>query len=67
MSNSTICSYGGCDAYGYCPCTENEPPDEDELQLHDDVAAGRALILGGRKRPVENLPPIDAYTCTRKP
>ncbi|MGW4889629.1 hypothetical protein [Streptomyces murinus] len=52
------CPYGGCE--GYCRCVEDEP-DEEEQQLADDLAAGRALILRGQVRDVRTLPPLDNY------
>lgn len=55
------CPRGGCDAFGYCPCAEEEPPDESALRLLDDVAEGRALVYGGRIRDIHTLPPIDTY------
>ncbi|MGV4984554.1 hypothetical protein ACVB8X_14125 [Streptomyces sp. NRAIS4] len=58
------CPRDGCDAFGYCPCAEDEPPDEDALQQLDDVADGRALILRGRIRDIETLPPLDTYEPT---
>jgi hypothetical protein len=59
------CPRGGCDAFGYCPCAEDEP-DDDEQQLLDDIAAGRALILRGQVRDLETLPPIDTYEPTQE-
>ncbi|WP_432169110.1 hypothetical protein [Streptomyces sp. 1222.5] len=57
------CPLGGCDAYGYCPCAEDEPDDEEQL---DDVAAGRALVHRGRTRVIETLPPLDTYEPTQE-
>ncbi|MFI1767479.1 hypothetical protein ACH41H_36270 [Streptomyces sp. NPDC020800] len=61
-----VCPLGSCDAYGYCPCAEDEPDDE-EQQLLDDIAEDRALILRGRVRPVDTLPPIDTYEPSQEP
>ncbi|MEW2250436.1 hypothetical protein AB0907_24220 [Streptomyces sp. NPDC006975] len=55
-----VCPYGGCDAFGYCPCAE-DPPDEEAAGLLDDLAEGRALLLRGRVRPIHTLPPLDDY------
>ncbi|WP_426568137.1 hypothetical protein [Streptomyces canus] len=56
-----VCPRGGCDAFGYCPCAEGEPPDEDALRTADDVAEGRALLYEDRVRDIHTLPPIDIY------
>ncbi|MGW0993488.1 hypothetical protein [Streptomyces sp. NPDC002520] len=60
------CPYGSCDAYGYCLCAEEEPPDEAALEQLDDIADGRALILRGRIRDIETLPPIDTFDPTQE-
>lgn len=61
-----VCPRGGCDAFGYCPCAEDEPPDEDDLRTADDIAEGRALILDGRIRDIETLPRLDFYEPTQE-
>lgn len=61
-----VCPFSDCDAFGYCPCAEDEPPDDEALEQLDDVAAGRALLLRGRARRIETLPPIDTYEPTQE-
>ncbi|MFF3847999.1 hypothetical protein [Streptomyces sp. NPDC002328] len=64
---TSTCPRGGCDAYGYCPCAEDKPPDEDALRTADDVTAGRALVDQGRVRDINTLPPLDAYEPPEPP
>lgn len=52
------CPYGGCDAYGYCPCEE----DEDELQALEEAALCGELFRNPTVRSVETVPiSIDNY------
>ena len=63
------CPYGGCDAYGYCPCAEDElDADGDPYDEGDQDASGvddvrEWAYARGRWLPVETVPiSIDDYT-----
>ncbi|MFJ8153898.1 hypothetical protein [Streptomyces sp. NPDC094468] len=48
------CPYGGCEAYGYCPCAE------DEAELDDLEAVGIASDYPPARR-THDLPDISNY------
>ncbi|WP_329214924.1 hypothetical protein OG352_05540 [Streptomyces sp. NBC_01485] len=53
----SLCPYGGCDAYGYCLCAENDA----EAANLEEAALNGELVRHLAARPIDTLPPIDTY------